>query len=126
MGVVSYSLEFKLDGLPKMTNPSGARSTHWRVIKKERDNWKSLVVEAASGKKPPEPLKKARLTLIRHSSVSPDPDGLVSGFKAIIDGLVEAGVLENDRFENIGMPQYLWSKVQPRKGYIEVRVKECL
>lgn len=74
--------------------------------------------------KPKWPLKKAKLTLIRYSSVCPDSDGLVSGFKHIIDGLVIGRVLVNDKFENIGMPTYLWEKAAPRGGRIRVIVEE--
>jgi len=122
-------LKFTLPGLPKMTNPSGAKSTHWRVIKAERDLWMVSVCNMVKylGKigvpLPESPLKKARLTLTRHSSVSPDPDGLVSGFKAIVDGLVLAGVLENDRFSNIGMPDYRWVKAKKGEGMVTILVE---
>lgn len=115
---------FSIQGLPKMTNPSGAKSTHWRVRKAESDKWKKWVCAAINaGRKFKEwPLEKANLTLIRHSSSRPDPDGLVSGFKAVIDGLVVAGVLKNDKFKNIGMPNYMWQPAAPKKGFITVLV----
>lgn len=74
--------------------------------------------------RPPEPLKKARLTLIRRSSARPDTDGLVSGFKHIIDGLVEARVLENDSFEHIGFPDYRWEHAKAGKGHVSIKVEE--
>lgn len=121
-------IEFELQGLPKMTNPSGAKSTHWRVVKAERDGWKEHVKVVVkhhflSGYSASWPLKTAKLTLTRHSTVRPDPDGLVSGFKAIVDGLVLAGVLENDKFANIGMPDYRWAKTKPKEGKVTVRVE---
>ena len=120
---MNYRLEFELAGLPKMTNPSGSRSTHWRVVKKERDEWIYRVFLATLGKRPDIPLPTAKLTLIRYSSVSPDPDGLVSGFKAIVDGLVKAGILDNDRFKNIGMPNYTWEKAGRGEGKVKVIVE---
>lgn len=119
-----YSLEFELLGLPRMTNSSGRKSTHWRVLKKESDAWKLRVHQRVKHMRPLVPLKRAKLTLTRCSSVSPDSDGLVSGFKHVIDGLVIAGVLENDKFVNIGMPTYLWRKVPAGKGMIRVVVEE--
>jgi len=41
---------------------------------------------------PTRPLTEARIELVRHSSVEPDYDNLVGSFKAIIDGLRDAGV----------------------------------
>lgn len=123
---MSYRLEFELNGLPKMTNPSGARSTHWRVVKAERDRWKLATIAVIRSRRPLAPLERARLTLTRFSSTSPDYDGLVSGFKSILDALVKGGVLANDKFTNIGAPQYLWIKCQPRKGKIRVVVEEII
>lgn len=68
------------------------------------------------------PLKKAQLILTRVSAVSPDSDGLVSSFKWVIDGLVRAGVLVNDGYGNIGMPEYRWEKGSRGQGKIRVVV----
>lgn len=118
-----FMLEIILPGLPRMTNPSG-RSGHWRVIKNERDSWIKSVKSVIGTHKPPAPLKRAFLTLVRYSSTSPDPDGLVSGFKAIVDGLVRCGVLADDKFTNIGMPVYLWEKVPRGEGRVRIVVHE--
>ncbi len=121
---MSYRLEFEIIALPKMTNPSGARSTHWRVVKAEKDSWKAMVQATLKRHTmPATPLSKAKLTLTRFSSVSPDPDGLVSGFKTIVDSLVIGGVLQNDKFTNIGMPDYRWEKVKPGAGKVRVIVE---
>lgn len=119
-----YRLEFELSGLPRMSNASGRKSTHWRVLKTESDTWKARVIRLVRPSLPTVPLARAKLTLTRCSSSSPDSDGLVSGFKHVIDGLVIAGVLENDRYENIEMPTYLWRKVPAGKGMIRVVVEE--
>jgi len=108
-----------------MTNPSG-RKMHWAVLAKENRHWKAMVNLMVCGHRPKAPLKRARLTLTRFSSVSPDSDGLVSGFKRIIDGLVASGVLENDRYENIGMPQYLWQKEAPGRGRVHIKIEEIV
>lgn len=81
------------------------------------------VSKIIGAKKPATPLERARLVLTRFSSVAPDPDGLVSGFKHVIDGLVQCGVLSNDRYDNIGMPDYRWQKVPPKAGRIRVEVR---
>lgn len=120
---MTYRISFDLLGLPRMTNISG-RKSHWRVLKKESDSWKVRVIGMCAPIKPPKPLKKAKLTLIRYSSVCPDSDGLVSGFKHIIDGLVLAKVLVNDKFENIGMPTYLWEKAPQKGGRVRIIVEE--
>lgn len=113
------TLEFEIQGLPKMTNAS---RVHWTKKMKEAKKWKALVYEQVSLARWT-PINKANLTLIRFSSVEPDFDGLVSSFKHVIDGLVEAGVLENDKVSNIGQPKYAWQKCAPKMGKIRVKVE---
>jgi hypothetical protein len=117
---VSYRLEFELEGLPKNQN---AR-LHWRARHKENLLWKKAVWYGTLGKRPLLPLPRARLTLTRISSVSPDSDNIVAGFKPIIDGLVESKILANDKWENIGMPEYRWEKGAPKQGRVRIVVEE--
>ena len=121
---MSYYLEFTIDALPRMQNAPSRGSNTWHAIKREADLWKNLVYCAVVGRRPKEPLEKAKLILTRFSSVEPDPDGLVSGFKRIVDGLVISGVLKNDSSKVIGFPDYRWRQVARGKGAIQVIVSE--
>jgi hypothetical protein len=123
-GADKYSLVLELEGLPRMTNPSG-RPVHWAVRMKEAQKWKQLVALVVPPRnRPIQPLSKARLVFIRFSSVSPDADGLVSGFKHIVDGLVQIGVLKNDTFTITGMPEYRWERSKRGQGKVRVEVYE--
>ena len=86
--------------------------------------WKKYVWLVTAHKKPKKPLIKAKLTLIRATSIRPDFDGLVSGFKHIIDGLVLAGIIQNDKYENISWPSYDWEQAPPKHGFIRVTIEE--
>lgn len=121
------TLEFEIQGLPAMTN---TLRKHWAVILKERAKWKRLVCAAVLMEQKRaardfkfETLVKARVTITRFSTRPPDFDGLVSGGKAILDGLVEAKVLIDDNVSVIGAPIYLWAKAKPKQGRIRVRVE---
>lgn len=120
---MAYRLQFEVNKLPLTYNKFN--SCHWIVRKKEADFWKDTVKTfvIASGCIPPS-LDRATLTLTRFSSTEPDPDGLVFTFKYIIDGLVRAGVIKNDRYSNIGMPNYKWEKAKKSEGKISVLVEE--
>jgi Holliday junction resolvase RusA-like endonuclease len=120
---VTYRLSFTLDGLPRMTNPSG-RGTHWRTIAGERRKWKTAVWAAAQGKLPRQPLVTFTLHLTRFSSVAPDYDGLVSGFKAIVDGLREARVIADDKIVNTGPWRCQWIKCKRDEGRVSVTVED--
>jgi Holliday junction resolvase RusA-like endonuclease len=120
-----FVLCFEINGLPKMTN---TLRKHWAVILKERKRWKGLVqnavrLELGNTAINFKPLERAQVTITRFSSTAPDYDGLVSAGKAILDGLVEAGVLVDDNVSVIGAPKYLWEKAAPKMGKVKVKVE---
>lgn len=116
-----YTLTLVLPGLPKVI--ANARM-HWRVKHNEMQAWKQKVFYAiAPHARPDKPLKKAKLTLTRHSHVCPDYDNLCSSFKACVDGLVMAGVIIDDNMNVIGMPEFKWEKAKPKEGFIEIKVE---
>ena len=99
---------------------------HWAIKAKEIRYWKEQIWGLTLNKRPPKPLKRARVVLVRHSSMEPDPDNLCISFKAILDSLVTAKILENDRYSNIGMPTYRWMKAPRGKGKIEIQVMDWI
>jgi len=115
-------LHIQIPGLPKNTN---SNQHGWQARRAEARKWKTLVMNSVVlAKYNHPPLDKAKLTLIRHSSQSSgDFDGLVSSFKHVIDGLIDAKVLVNDRMSNIGAPEYRWCRAPRNKGFIEVIVE---
>lgn len=117
----SYLLRFTLEGLPKTTNAGGR--AHWAVKVREANTWKRAVFFVTAGKLPDAPLEKAKITLTRFSSSEPDFDGLVSSFKHVMDGLVEAGIIINDKPSVIGQPIYRWEKAPKKMGRIQVDVE---
>lgn len=117
---MKYRSSFIIEGLPKTYNSIGR--AHWAVKAAEARTWISKV-RGALRDIPAVPFKKATLTLTRVSTSCPDPDGLASSFKHVIDGLVRAGVIENDKFTNIGSPNYLWEKGKANQGFIKVEIE---
>jgi hypothetical protein len=118
-----YFLRFEEPCLPNTTN--SMTSFSWYKKHKEQKKWAGIVnFHVIQRGRPKAPLKRARLTLVRHSFVEPDYDGLVSSFKWLIDGLVKAGVIENDKSSNIGQPSYSWAKAKRGQGKIVVVVEE--
>lgn len=119
---VIYELEFELDGLPKMSNIASGKS-HWRYAYQEAQGWKRLVcTECLLHPKPPVALKRYTLYLTRFSSSEPDFDGLVRGFKSVVDGLKQAGIIADDKITNTGIWNCGWVKAPPKKGKIHVSV----
>ena len=119
-----YFLHLKIPGLPKPVNRLLRK--HWAVQLKEANYWKEMVRSHVGRKLPKKPLTRARLEFVRGSSKAPDPDGMVSGFKHIQDGLVMCGVLKNDTLDVIDFPKYEWVKTKPKEGFIEIKVYEVL
>lgn len=118
---MTYELSFELPGLPKTTN-SGGRA-HWAMKVREANSWKRAVYVTIRSRLPLAPCQRATLTLTRMSSSEPDFDGLVSSFKHVIDGLVEAGVLVSDKPSVIGQPIYKWERAPRGQGRIKVTVR---
>lgn len=119
---MTYRLEIEIPGLPETTNEVLSMRLKKRLNRKMF--WKQQIAYSVYGKKPKQPLKRANLTLTRFSTTRPDPDGLTSTFKHLIDGLVIAEILENDKYENIGFPKYLWEKAKRNEGKIKILVEE--
>jgi hypothetical protein len=119
-----FELEFEIPGLTKMSNQ--LLRGNWRTKHGHARKWKIAVLIAIGSNRPDTPIAKCRLKLTRCSARRPDYDGLVSGFKPIIDGLVEAGVLLNDSYENVDIPEYLHETCGAKDGKMRVRVIEVL
>lgn len=119
----NYCLEFEVAGLPKMMNGSHG-SIH--AAAGERSKWRRIVKSKVLSfpNRPKKPLECALLSLTRCSSRRPDYDGLVAGFKSVIDGLKDAGLIVDDKYENIGYPMYNWEKAANKEGKIRVTIEE--
>jgi len=115
-----YKLCIEINGLPKPTN---AQKGNWYLKSKEAKKWREDSRNMTIAMRPKVPLVKATLKLTRFSSKCPDYDGLVSSFKHIIDGLVDAGIIEDDNMNIIGMPEFDWVKCKPKQGKIRVIVE---
>lgn len=116
-------IAFEICALPKMTN--GGHGS-WKTVASSRKRWRSLVGrELHSFRLPHPPWTKGMARLTRYSCVEPDFDGLVSGFKAIVDALVFYGIMVDDR-PSCFNAQYLWEKCPRGKGKIRIEVWEQL
>lgn len=115
---MTYRLEIEIKGLPKTPN---ARM-HWAVKAAEVRKWRKAVCYQAISKRPEEPLTKAHVTFIRHSTTRPDFDNLAASFKGACDGLQDAGIIANDNYETIGDPTYSWVKAKQNQGKIQIIV----
>lgn len=107
-------------GLPPLPNAK----KHWRKVSSDRKKWRTWSALTFCDKRPPAPLQRAKLTLTRHSSSEPDYDGLVASFKSVVDGLVDAKVLVNDKPANIGIPEYRWMYERAKLGRITIAIEE--
>lgn len=120
-----FRFEIELIGLPERINEFSGSC--WQRRHRERQKWhkRFLGKMILTRQTPPlKPLQKAKLTLIRHSSRTPDFDGLVISFKPIVDCLKHIGFIQDDNMDVIGMPDYKWIKCKPKAGKIQILVEE--
>ncbi len=121
---MSYTLEFRIDGLPKTGNV--LLGAPWKVRAGHAKVWERKVFKECWHLRPPEPLKKAKLTFTRYSSRTPDFDGLVSSFKAVKDALVKLGFIVDDNPKVVGQPTYVHEVVSPLRGAVKVKIEEIV
>lgn len=116
-----YRLELRIDLLP--TNQLNSRA-HWSKRLKESQLWDNQIWYHTTGKRPPKPLQRAKLTLVRHSHAPSDWDNLAATWKHPVDALVTAGILADDTWKVIGMPEIRWEKAPQKCGYVTICVEE--
>lgn len=95
-----YKLDIQLHSLPDSLN-KGLRGNRMKYFAKNK-RWDLLIFGMVRHRLPPEPLKKARVTIVRHFWRTLDYDGLVGSMKPIVDALVDAGVLIDDSYKVTG------------------------
>lgn len=114
-------VEFELNGLPQTVNAIGRK--HWSVKMKEAQKWKKLVVLACRQAGVHDlRLSTASLELTRFSGRECDFDNLAGSFKHVVDGLVAAGLIIDDKPSVIGSPTFIWQKCPRFEGKIRVKV----
>ena len=120
-----FEFTIRLEGLPKIIS-NGSQGS-WRAKHFEKKKWSRAVADACYDVVRQNylilPLKKAKIVLTRFSSKSPDFDGLVSSFKACIDGLKVGGVILDDNHSVVGQPRYKWVLARRLEGRVEIIVK---
>jgi Holliday junction resolvase RusA-like endonuclease len=116
-------ITLEIPGLPTMINKS--KSFHWAKRAKETKQWKQLVFFhlQSKGLIPPAPYQKAEVTLTRCSAAVGDMDNIAASFKAVLDGLTEAGVIEDDSPKHVEL-SYGWEKAKALAGHIRIQVKD--
>lgn len=97
---MAYKLNITLNSLPDSLN-KGLRTHRFKYQQKNK-KWDWLIFGMVRDKLPPEPLLKARLTIVRHFYRTLDYDGLVGSLKPVVDALVSAGVLSDDTYAVTG------------------------
>ena len=116
-------IRFEIPGAPPLK--LNARM-HWAQKAKLAKQWKKHVYEATLGRAPATPYKRAIVRYVRHCGYKrPDHDNLVSGFKWVQDGLVEAKIISDDTMENIET-YHEWRKARPSEKRIEVEIVEIV
>lgn len=97
---MSYKMDIVVQGCPESLN----KVLRMHYIKRNAYNqrWHHIIDLSTLGMKPPEPLMKAKLTLVRNAYRSLDYDNCVSSMKPIVDGLVRAFIIKDDKWPVTG------------------------
>lgn len=96
---MNYSLELEL-AIHK-TDSNKLLGRHWRSKHEVFERVKREIFHATRKNKPPLPLKKFKLTFHRYSAKTLDFDNYISSLKSYIDGIKQAGIIEDDSWDFI-------------------------
>lgn len=111
-GTVSFGpgqLVMTIKGTPP--NYANARM-HWRVKHVSVTLWSEFIESLLRVMPLGWEIKRPKLTLTLYGMKEPDFDNLVSRWKPILDGLVRAKIIQDDRLSVIGSPTFRWVKAQ--------------
>ncbi len=102
---MGYRLYIQLDQLPKSLNKK--LRSHRFKNHSENKSWDNLICNQflnwdTGAKLPKTPLKRAKISILRHAHRTLDYDGLVGSMKPVVDALVSAGVLSDDSWNVLG------------------------
>lgn len=118
-----FKLSLSLSILPESLNKS--LRSHWRHQRQAGKGWDCLIWAETSGLRPPQPLHRARISLVRHSHRMLDFDGLTGSLKPVVDAFVTAGVIVDDRWSVLGA-WHVDQKFRPKAEgpLLEITVEE--
>lgn len=115
-------MKYIIQEIPPSNNKFMGRTNKWEY-QEEKRNWERLI-RLSCRKRPEKPFKKAevKITYYFKTRVKHDPDNYSGKF--ILDGLVKAGIIEDDSFNNIRLElSGKYDKLNPRT---EIEVTEAL
>ena len=95
-----YRLTIFIDAIPESLNVS--MRTHYFQYNSKKKFWNELVRMHCINKLPKEPLKKAHLKITMHFWRMLYYDGFVGSLKPVVDALIYAGVISDDRWSVVG------------------------
>ena len=112
-------------------SPNATRRRHWAAdaddVAGRRGDAKLLAMEASrvAGISDFLPLRRADLVVIFNLDAERgDLDNLLAGSKPLIDGLVDAGILEDDSVRVLRSIRLAWSRALPGRAGVELIVRE--
>ena len=121
---MAYRLHLELKQLPESLNRALRTHAHSRNAKGKA--WDCLIAVETSRHRPPEPLRRARITLVRHSHRMLDFDGVVGSLKPVVDALIAAKILADDSWNVLGRWE-VDQRFRPKKDgpLLEIQVEEA-
>lgn len=118
-----YILNIAIPSLPKMPNVT-IWSNNFKVNDHNK-NWYNIIYFSTRKYVPKSPIEKYKIKLTRYASREPDYDGLVGSFKPVVDGLIKANIIKDDKLSNSGKWDVNWVYEKTRKnGRIEIYIEE--
>lgn len=111
---------YRIDAVPPSTNKYLGNSNNFNIYRRDKKQWEWLIKAAVGRDKPKRPVEQAvvQITYYFRDSRRRDPDNYAGKF--LCDGLVKAGVLQDDSFKNIEL--VLRGRVDRKNPRVEITI----
>ena len=94
--VLSLVIPWLPSSLNRMIRSHRFKNHHQNVV------WDNYILGETQHKRPPQPITRARIRLVRHSYRMLAYDGLVGSMKPVVDAIVSARILKDDSWKTLG------------------------
>jgi Holliday junction resolvase RusA-like endonuclease len=119
----NYKLELELKTIPPSLNQllsKGWRFRHFNFLK-----IKNEIKNQCSGQAPTIPLTNFKISINRLTTKQLDIDNFISSLKPVLDGLVMAGVIQDDNWQLLNKLQFGQEKIKGKENQrLQVTIEE--
>jgi hypothetical protein len=120
---INCSIPVKVGNFKNKFPPSLNHRLHWSQRSRLNKIWRLRVQNVIRGLEPSEPLERCHAVITKYGTRDMDFDNLVTSMKPVVDGLVDAGVMVDDKSRHFSC-EYKFEKCKRGTECLVIQLKE--